>query len=57
MGPLRGRPPGKGATVFWTEAERNILREAMIELALKLPHRTTRSVIEMMKRIDDGEFE
>lgn len=51
-----GRPPGT-PTVFWTKAEREAAREIMDDLAKKFPRRTLRAVVQMMLRIESGEFE
>ena len=52
-----GRPRGKGPTVFWTHAERSLVRQALDDLLVKLPRRKLRSIVEMMKRMEQGEFD
>jgi len=51
-----GRPPGK-PTIYWTRDEREAIRKVMDDLRKKMPHRTVRSIAQMMIRIEDGEFE
>ena len=52
-----GRPPGKGPTRYWTKAERKLARDALDYLRAKMPYRTERSIINMMLRMEGGEFD
>jgi hypothetical protein len=47
-----GRPRG-GKTQYWTEQERQLVREALKNLCAKLPHRTPKAIVCMMTRIED----
>lgn len=51
--PRIGRPPGRAA--FWTNAERELVREAFNKLIEALPHRTPRAIANMILRMESGE--
>lgn len=52
-----GRPRGV-PTVFWTKAEIEVVRDAIEDIAKKLPRRTVHAIIKMMLRIEsENEYE
>jgi len=54
---VRGRPGGKGPTMFWTAKERALVRAALNDLVRKIPRHTQRAIISLMLRMESGEFD
>jgi hypothetical protein len=42
--------------MYWTDAEREMVRLALKEVSAKLPHRTQASIIGVMRRMESGEI-